>query len=358
MGINSALKFLENLSKRADLEQIIRSNEGIGDLANKAKPTKPQLDPAGLGANKLPDFAENIEYTTTDQGVLIPKIELDLSDYMGRTLTPAYGDRTYAAKSLTQIQGPDGSLITLDQPVDMEGGNQFMRSNDGIWASDEGAMNRKATAMGNMDDPVMVYTAMAGQAGDASRMMSDATMGMVEQSPITKKAAKAYDERIRETLDPNWVGIQNPNVREYLKNMPMTVRRELWQEMDKKIYKDQGFPDLGVIRAAITEPELLTSPSFSTGRSFGALDSIRTSPSAHQTYNTQVEGSYLGALPYDVPGDLIWRDFFEDMATRKIETGKSNPQRAFLMTPSIQQKVDQQMVDEVGAFTEMLKGRR
>jgi hypothetical protein len=344
---------LADFAKRVDIEQIIRSNEGIGDLANVPKPTKPQLDPAGLGANKLPDFAENIEYTTTDQGVLVPRVELDLSDYIGRTLTPAYGDRTYAGKTLEEISG-----IKLDQPVDMEGGNQFMRSKDGIWASDKGAMNTKATAMGKMDEPIMVYTAMAGQAGDASRMMSDATISMVEQSPITKKAAKAYDKKIRETLDPDWVGIQNPNVRQYLNNMPMTVRRELWQEMDKKMYKDQGFPNLGVIRAAITEPELLTSPSFSTGRSFGALDSIRISPSTHKTYNTKVDGSYLGALPYDVPGDLIWRDFFKEMEKRKVKTGKSNPQRAFLMTPSIQQKVDQQMVDEVGAFTEMLKDRR
>ena len=30
----------------------------------------------------------------------------------------------------------------------------------------------------------------------------------------------------------------------------------------------------------------------------------------------------------------------------------------FLMTPSIQQKVDQQMVDEVSAFTQALKDRR
>ena len=353
MGWSSAVKFLENLAKRVDIDQIIRSNEGIGALVNLPNPTKIQLDPSGLGKNKLPTFAENIEYTATDQGLLGPRVELDIADYKGRLLTPAYGDRTYAGKTLEEISG-----VKLDQPVNMQGGNQFMRYGDGVWASERGAMNTKATAMGKMDDPLMVYTAMSGQAGDASKMMSDATIGMVEQSSITKKAAEAYDKRIREKLDRNWVGIQSPNVREYLNNMPMTVRRELWQEMDKKMYREQGFPNLGVIRASITEPEMLASPSFSTGRSFGQLDSVETSPSAHQTYNTQVKGKYLGALPYDVPGDLIWRDFFNDMAQRKIDTGKSNPQRAFLLTPSIQQRVDDQMIDEVGAFTEMLKGRR
>ena len=102
----------------------------------------------------------------------------------------------------------------------------------------------------------------------------------------------------------------------------------------------------------------MTSPSFTTGRSIGSLESTQTFPSTHQTYNTEVIGKYEGALPKDVPGDLVWRDFFENMGQRLKETGKANPQRAFLMTPSIQQKVDQQMVDEVSAFTQALKDRR
>ena len=51
---------------------------------------------------------------------------------------------------------------------------------------------------------------------------------------------------------------------------------------------------------------------------------------------------------------LIFRDFFTNMAERLKLTGKSNPQRAFLMTPSISQKVDQQMIDEVNEFQELM----
>ena len=72
------------------------------------------------------------------------------------------------------------------------------------------------------------------QKGFANGVATNFPLNDKQKEKMIEKAAKAYDERIRETLDPNWVGIQNPNVREYLKNMPMTVRRELWQEMDKK----------------------------------------------------------------------------------------------------------------------------
>jgi hypothetical protein len=213
--------------------------------------------------------------------------------------------------------------------------------------------------MSKMDDPLMIYTAMGGQSGDFSKMMSDATMGMIEQSKITKKAAKIYDDEIKKTVDKNWVGILNPKVREYLDKMPGTDRRLLWQEMDKASYKKLGFPDLGVIRTAITERELLTLPTFATGRSIGALESFLTSPSTHKTYDTEVIGKYTGALPYDVPGQMVFRDFFKMMSQKPPgeKGGPPDPRRSFMMTPSIQQKVDQQMVDEISVFNEIMKDR-
>jgi len=114
-----------------------------------------------------------------------------------------------------------------------------------------------------------------------------------------------------------------------------------------------------LVRTAITERELLTLPPFATGRSIGALESFLTSPSTHRTYDTEVKGKYMGALPYDVPGQMVFRDFFKMMSERPMGAkGKPpNPQRAFLMTPSIQQKVDQQMVDEISVFNEIMKDR-
>ena len=336
------------------VEMFLRSLRGkIADPPKK--PIKKDLDPAEMGATKLPTYVEDIDYKTTDLGVLMPRKEVDIADLQGRTLTPAYGDRTYAGMTLDEIAG-----VKLDQPVQMQGGNQYMREGQGLWASLKDAMDTKAKAMSEMDDPLMIYTAMAGQSGDFSKMMSDATMGMIEQSKITKKAAKTYDDQVKKEIDPNWVGILNPKAREYLDKMPGTDRRLLWQTMDKDSYKKLGFPDLGVVRTAITERELLTLPPFATGRSIGALESFLTSPTpTHKTYDTEVIGKYKGALPYDVPGQMVFRDFFKMMSERPrgAKGGLPNPQRAFQMTPSIQQKVDQQMVDEISVFNEIMKDR-
>ena len=140
--------------------------------------------------------------------------------------------------------------------------------------------------------------------------------------------------------------------------MPGTKRRELWQRMDADQYRSQGFPDIGVIRTSISDAQLLTVPSFATGRSIGQPTSLELRPSTHKTYDTEIKGEYKGSLPVSVPGELIFRDFFTNMAERLKATGKANPQRAFLMTPSISQRVDQQMVDEVSEFTELMQGAR
>jgi len=356
--IREAIEGGANLSGEA-IDYLQRTLRGFGALENLPTPkTKADLDPAQLGALRLPDYVENIEYKTTDKGVLVPEKTIDIADLKGRILTPAYGDRTYAGSTLDEIAG-----VKLDRSVDMEGGNQFMRNVDpGVWASEKKAMERKAAAMAKIrkdtgEDPLMVYTAMSGQSGDASDMMADATMGMVELSKIAKKSAKAYDDTIKKMVDPEWPGILSKGAREYVNKMPMTASRELWQQMDKKMFKDMGFPDVGVIRTSITDRELLTVPSFTTGKGISSLSSTKTFPSKHQTYNTEVRGDYLGALPKQVPGQLVWRDFFKNMAERLETTGKSNPQRAMLMTPSIQQRVDDQMIDEISQFTEAFGGQ-
>ena len=87
----------------------------------------------------------------------------------------------------------------------------------------------------------MIYTAMAGQAGDFSKMMSDTTLDIIKQSNISKKSAKEYDDRIKKEVDKNWPGILSENIDEYVDNMPGTKRRELWQRMDAKQYRDLGF---------------------------------------------------------------------------------------------------------------------
>lgn len=319
---------------------------------------KAALDPAGLSGVKMPDFVQNIDYKATPTGLLAPQVNIDIADMKGKTLIPAYGDRTYGGANLTEIGG-----VKLDQPVEMQGGHDFMRDQEtGLWASEKSPMNTKALFIDDLiakgEDPTLVYTAMGGQSGDFSHHMGDTVMGMVEQSKITKAAAKEYDKTIRDTVDPKWVGILSPKAREYLDTkMTGSNRRLLWQEMDKTKWSDQGFPHVGVARTAITDPELLTVAPFSSGLSIGqpsggGLLSLGNNR-PHKSYSSQIGGDYMGKLENQVSGDVMWRDFFGDRRAAGVKP--SGDQRSFMMSPYIKQKVDDQMIDEVSTIMERLR---
>ncbi len=335
------------------IDRFLRSVRGYGALGDLPKPLKADLDPAEMGGVTLPTFVENIPFTKTESGLAVPEKKIKIEDLKDKVLTPAYGDRTDIG-TLTKVGD-----IELTTPVKLEGGHGYMREGEGLWASQYKEMVKKANAMKKMDDPLMIYTAMAGQAGDFSKMMSDTTLQIIKQSNISEESAKIYDNLIKDRLKlEDWPGILSENIDEYVDKLPGTVRRELWQQMDKKDFQNLGFPNMGVIRTAISDAELLTVPSFATGRSIGQPSSLEIRPSTHRTYDTEIPGEYIGSLGFDVPGQLIFRDFFTKMAQRLKETGVSNPQRGFLMTPSISQKVDQQMIDEVSEFQELMQGAR
>ena len=335
------------------IDRFLRSVRGYGALGDLPTPTKGVLDPAEMGKTKLPTIVEDIAFERSELGLAMPEKTIDISELKGKVLTPAYGDRTAADATLTSVGD-----VKLTTPVALEGGHGYMREGEGLWASLKEAMERKASAMKKMDDPLMIYTAMAGQAGDFSKMMSDATLDIIKQSNISKKSAKTYDNIIKKKFDKNWPGILSENIDEYVDKLPGTIRRELWQEMDKKTLQDGGFPNIGVIRTAISDAQLLTVPPYAAGRSIGQPTSLEVVPSQHKTYDSQIAGDYIGSLNFDVPAQLIFRDFFERQAAKLALDPKTNIQRAFSFTPSISQKVDQQMIDEVSEFQELMQGAR
>ncbi|MGB1154271.1 MAG: hypothetical protein ACPG4F_08840, partial [Paracoccaceae bacterium] len=92
--------------------------------------TKEELDPQRLSKVKLPSYVADIDYVATPTGDLAAKNIVDIADLQGTTLIPAFGDRTYGGAKLEEISG-----VKLDQPVDMQGGHDFMRDlRTGLWA--------------------------------------------------------------------------------------------------------------------------------------------------------------------------------------------------------------------------------
>jgi hypothetical protein len=301
-----------------------------------------------------------MQFGVEDLGVLQPNRVVDLADFQNQYIAPAFWDRTRAGGLLTSI-GDD----VLDAPVPLQGGADFMRTAGGIMASEPDAMARKANALRSIaeetgEPPLLAYTAMAAQAGDFSRMMSDAVMGQIRPSManmIDPVAVGRYDNFVRSRVDENWPGILSPNAGEYVANMSGTRRRELWQEMDKTSYRDAGFPDVGMTRIAITDPRLLGASSFDTGLTIGRPDPsfevTATPENVHATYGGRIGGDYVGGLLDNVPGEMVWRDFFN--ARRASGASPATDQRSFMMSPGVNQRIDQQMIDEVSQYLEGLR---
>lgn len=301
-----------------------------------------------MSSVKLSRPVDEMEFSATPTGTLEDYLSINPESLQGKTLIPAYGDRTAAGAVLSSIDGRD-----LDSDVLLQGGQGFMRERGtGIWASESVPMQTKANVARDVaeagGDPLMVYTAMGAQAGDFSHMMSDAVMGQISGTAITDAAASAYDDIIRSRVDANWPGIKAPSAREYVARMSGTNRRLLWQEMDKSALRGQGFPDIAATRNAITDPQLRDILPMWGGTSIGRPETsgvLLADPDVdHMTYNSQLGGEYVGGIQ-PIPGEILWRDFFNSRRTSGARP--AGDQRAMMMQSRMTQQVDQQMVDEI-----------
>jgi len=301
-----------------------------------------------------------MQFGIQDVGSMQPARVIDIADLQNQYISPAFWDRTRAGGLLTSIGDEE-----LSAPVPLQGGADFMRTEGGIMASEPDAMTRKANALSRIaeetgEPPLLAYTAMAAQAGDFSRMMSDAVMGQIRPSManrIDPKAVEQYDNFVRSRIDEDWPGILSENASDYVAGMPGTRRRELWQAMDKTSYRDAGFPDVGMARIAITDPRLLDAQAFDTGLTIGRPDPsfevTATPENIHATYGGRIGGEYVGGLLSNVPGEMVWRDFFN--ARRASGASPATDQRSFMMSPGVNQLIDQQMVDDISRYLEGLQ---
>ena len=286
---------------------------------------------------------------------LQPQALKTLEGLVGRTGIPALGDRSIAGNEVLGV----GNL-TYKKPVRSLGGADFMRERGtGIWANAGPQAQELASTAEDVfragGDPALIYTAMGPQSADFSTMMADAVMNQYDPRMIDPAAAAKYDEAVRKA-EVNFTSILNPN---FLDGLTGTDRWNLWQLMDKAALKKAGFPDINLARRSITDPRLLDVVPFDSGltigRPTGGLLSSDAAAVPHPTYPSQLDGVYEGGLEQNIPGAILWRNFFNTRRASGASPG--GDQRSFLMNANrIAQPIDNQTVDEFGQFLQRLKG--
>lgn len=287
---------------------------------------------------------------------------VSIEDLEGATLIPLAGDRTNIG-TLRQIEGQD-----LETPIFLQGGKGYMQlPGTGVWASDQGVIKRLAGLAERVENPIGIYSPMAGKGSDFAKMTTDVALRDFDPKSISKKDRTAIEKAIRsgtgiDAAVPDFPAIDSPAFWEAIANNP-GKRKAFLQAIDSKAAREMGFPDVGVARHAITSPDLLYLPNVNdplVGQAVARLEpglGIRPTadlPIAHGTYPTDLPGTYLGALA-GTPRSLVFRDWYN--MRRAAGAPESRDSRSFQFS-NITQEVDPELVDTVMRYQELVKANK
>jgi hypothetical protein len=305
--------------------------------ADESGALKIDLDPFGFQNTKMDDFIADADIGITDAGVNLPRKPMRWEDTEGKVIIPFYGDRTSGGSYVDSVND-----IKFDKPVYTEGGVDFLtgpaaQADGAVWASNSNITKRlhdtaSKAAESHPDREIIGLTgSMSPDANDFATMTGGTVGEMVQQVGIPKKTAGEFNE-IMLQVDPNFVGVNSPNLRTWLETASSPARKSFIRLADTQAMKRGGFPDMGLGRYAVTDPTQrdMAPGMFGLGAARIDVPAARTfnAPKAgqlqasvpHSTYNSQIKGDYLGSLP-PVPQDLIFRDVIGPMEGQFTKAG-------------------------------------
>jgi hypothetical protein len=356
------------------------------------KLTRKDIDPLFFGnvTADVPLSQMNVDIEPI--GLLGQRMTIKPEDLQNKILLFGAGDRTGTGL----LRGIDD--VKFDEPVVMLGGRDYQLATPYAWASGEGIVTsllnraKQAQEATGISDVVLAHSTMGRAASDFSEMGSSALAELLKDAKITKKAAKEFDDEYRDFLlskadkatgknkEPiqklyrklasDYKGVNSPDLREYLANLPSGVLRDVFAKMmDTKKYKDLGFPAPSKSRFALTEPAQIEVPTFHTGMSFQPIDvargAIANPDIPHASYSHAI-GKLNEQMPMQFERPIsthqVYRDFEKQLeAEGKTVSASGKPLQSSAIQPSYRstmpyQVVDQEMVDRMSLLLEGMDG--
>ena len=323
--------------------------------------------------------------------VLTAPTPTSFANFGGRTLFGLVGDLT-GRKTVTEV---DGTI--LPTPVRSEAGAEFSDLGDLGYASARSIMSGKMNAASKTDDPYFMFMNMGDQSNDFALHTGRVLGEMFRVAPISSANVPKIDDAIRnipmsvkvdvpqpdgtvkkigKTIRPfsDFQSVGDPNyLANYVASLPSGTQRAAFVKgLDRSRLLDMGVPDVGSIRLAVSNPELVGRDYLTAGYRGFAPDMqtglLSTPVGAHSTYDTSIlkQGN---AERFDeggggIPANLIFRDLSEVQRSRGTGGGlvpTTADYKVFEGSPSrAQQLVDDQVIEMVSTFTEMERrfGRR
>lgn len=347
--IQQGLRYSDDDSTNAIIKNYLQ-NQNRGSGLTKGSEYVEENTPLGKmkvtrGLVPLQEMGAEIDFTTRVQTQPEP-FDWQKAIDEGAQFMSIKGDRASGTGSILSVND-----IPLVNPVAREGGYQYATEGQNVldsrfWGSDPAILEKqrkKAEVLsGQVKDPktgeileegVPVYGVYFNAKGDNvnfSTMVADTTLNMIPNMKITKKAAKQFDEKLRERI-PDWPGLGRmeasdlDKAKEYLFAPNRgEARKAFSEEMAKPRSMKLGFPDQASVRAAISVPDMLGMGSGdAAGRMISQIDyNAPIDPiSNHTTYPAglkRVKGTPVYRMAdesgkfRDVPTNLSFRDFYND----------------------------------------------
>jgi len=252
----------------------------------------PRFDPRVKEQEKLAKLVTDVD----EPQIQVPAVSL--VDYEGRPFITSMADRTGVGllKSIDDV--------TLNRPVNMQGGNDFMFNNPGMaWASgkmpsrqllQEAEIIKQVTGQ----NPLYIPWRMAPSGGDFATMTGESMLSFAEAN-MNKGTKKKLDSKIKKMI-PTWAGVNDPKSIEQFRSAPDSVRKALKNMMDTE-FRDAGGLSIGQARLAVADPKQLKGAEgglMNVGEIFA--DQPLITQSGHASYPYGVPGQGLGRLAEDV----------------------------------------------------------
>lgn len=275
-----------------------------------------EFDPRFDKRKKEQERIKATEVMIEPRGVIDPP-QVSLVDYEGYPFVTSMSDRSRAGGVLTGIEG-----VTLNRPVDLLGGQDYMFENPGmVWASAAGPVRQimaQAAALkaATGRDPLYMPWRMAPTGSDFASMSGEAMLNVAEAN-MGKRAKQRLDRQIKQFI-PDWKGVDSDVSIEQFRSAPDTKRKAIKKMMDVN-FRDEGGLGIGQARLAVTDPRQLNAPDshiMNVGRIFADEPIIKDS--GHVWYPRGVPGEGIGII--DQP-----RSIFELLPEYAKERGIPDP---------------------------------
>ena len=267
----------------------------LSQFQGSIKPTgllqfDPRFDPRAKEQERLKNLSTTVSPTTQRN---VP--EVSLADFEGRPFITSMSDRTAAGGQLQKIND-----VTLNRPVGLLGGQDYMFGNDGqVWASAKGPVNQ---IMKNADivkqltgqDPLYIPWRMAPSGGDFAHMTGE-TMLSYASSAMNKTGKKAVDKEIKQFI-PSWKGVDSPESVSQFREAPDKVRKAIKNMLDVN-FRESGGLSIGEARLAVADPKQLVAPDagiMNIGEIFTGKPVI--AESGHPSYPKGIPGQGIGRV--------------------------------------------------------------